>query len=39
MDLGVTIIGAILIAICIVPIILMGRNRKNIILPQIETTT
>lgn len=29
MDLGVTIIGAILIAICIVPIILMGRNRKK----------
>lgn len=29
MDLGITIIGAILIAICIVPIILMGRNRKK----------
>lgn len=29
MDLGNTIIGAILIAICIVPIILMSRNRKK----------
>jgi len=29
MDLGSTIIGAILIAISIVPIILMGKNRKK----------
>ncbi len=29
MDLGSTIIGAILIAICVVPVILMNRNNKK----------